>query len=147
MTTHKFLQAFYSIDYDEGDISTYRGIDVKFDNEVSQRYEEGNLIVDWYEMQRDFIAFGLVNVVASDSVDRFFIDDSDDKFHLYYFDNQLELVHGKEDYLIELVGEPWMTCYKDIKEYRLEEKKYEKLINTLDSFLHKLDSRPTKKRT
>lgn len=69
------MTGFLYIDYQDGDQSTYKGIEVCTDNNMLKRFDYGNIMIDFIDYMHWVIEQEeLTSVVYSSSFDHFLID-------------------------------------------------------------------------
>lgn len=98
--------AVISVHYDEDDQSTYKGVEISYQNlQNHEKFESGNFVVDWFMLIR-FIANSDIeaveNISYSSSVDHFIMDgDRYKPAYLIIKENQKPLLsYNKNDYKI-----------------------------------------------
>ena len=65
----------FSVDYDEPNSTTYRGVIVKLNNKVVEKFNSGNFYLDMEKAKEKYVKKENINIVmCSKSVDYFIID-------------------------------------------------------------------------
>lgn len=111
---------FISINFMDGDISSYKGVSASIGKE-KRVFNSGDVTVDWINMykwagQIDYV-FGL----CSSSVDHF-VTDSDGKFKRIYIDhnNNNEFVDNEENGLLYIVNRNINSFDDHLKYYKFK---------------------------
>lgn len=95
------LHAFKTIEYDEPNIETYRGVKLKLDEDNSVLFNSGDFVQDWYDCIK-YQVDNQISSISSSCVDHFFMDGASYDVAFLFEDED-----GKWDLIYDYDHIPW----------------------------------------
>ena len=131
------MKSFLTVDYDEVNASSYKGLILSLDNGQKIQFNTGDPLIDWYDFGRFMYGgkaheLGIESCGCSSNVDHWFMDG--DQFVEKYFDPETHdfipaetldrtPMHEWNEKWIKCVIRKDMINFKQLKEYYLQNKK------------------------
>lgn len=97
MTENKNKVGFMTVDYEDGNASTYKGLKISFGESV-KLFNTGDPLIDWYDYCKyiygdDAIEDGVISIACSSNVDHWFMDTDE------YIEKYLKFVEEDEKFV------------------------------------------------
>lgn len=125
---NKNYVAFMSIDYEDGDASTFNGIEISYGSK-NKNFNSGDPLIDWYDYckfiyEGSALDDGIGSIAHSSSVDHWFMDTDE------YVEKFLKFVEEKHHYefmtkdelskltLSDMKGKLRCVIHKDMKSFQ-----------------------------
>lgn len=124
-------RGFMSVDYDDGDANSFRGITLEYGDHV-KNFNTGDPLIDWYDYKKfiyngDAAKEGIFSIGHSSSVDHWFMDtdeyiekylkETDSGFEFIDREDTHKMSFHQMDHAIKCVVSKDMKSFEELKQY------------------------------
>lgn len=130
---------FLTVDYEDGDASTYKGLNINF-NEGKITFDSGDPLIDWYDYcsyvyNGEALKDGISSIAYSSNVDHWFMDSDeyvekrlkynkiDKKYDFVSRDELFNMSISDSNKLLKCVVKNNMKSFQELKDYYKQNKK------------------------